>query len=92
MRLHSSVTGFIIIFCGPGALMTKVISGGPDVGHYMEYFLATGNIRSRTGLGLQQVRFLMFFVCLFLFVCCCFFFSRFFFFFLIPIREEIIYQ
>ena len=70
MRLHSSVTGFIIIFCGPGALMTKVISGGPDVGHYMEYFLATGNIRSRTGLGLQQVRFLCFlFVCFCLFVC-----------------------
>ena len=69
MRLPSSVTGFIILFCGPGALMTKVISGGPDVGHYMEYFLATGNIRSRTGLGLQQVRFSCLFVCL----CVCLF-------------------
>lgn len=26
-----------------------------DIGHQMEYLLATGNLRSRSGLGLQQV-------------------------------------
>ena len=29
---------------------------GPDIGREMEYLLATGNLRSRSGLGLQQVK------------------------------------
>ena len=28
-----------------------------DIGHEMEYMLATGNLRSRSGLGLQQVEY-----------------------------------
>ena len=35
--------------------MNRVILQGPDVGQQMEYMLATGNLRSKTGLGFQQV-------------------------------------
>ena len=37
--------------------MSRVILQGPDVGQQMEYMLATGNLRSKTGLGFQQVIF-----------------------------------
>ena len=37
------------------SLMPKVTKKCPDIGHEMEYMLATGNLRSRSGLGLQQV-------------------------------------
>ena len=37
-------------------LMSKAFTTAPDIGHQMESFLATGNLRSRSGLGLQQVR------------------------------------
>ena len=35
--------------------MSKIIQRSPDVGRELEYLLATGNLRSRSGLGLQQV-------------------------------------
>ena len=35
--------------------MPKVAKKTVDIGHEMEYMLATGNLRSRSGLGLQQV-------------------------------------
>ena len=35
--------------------MPKVAKKGPDIGREIEYLLATGNLRSRSGLGLQQV-------------------------------------
>ena len=37
------------------SLMPKVAKKTVDIGHEMEYMLATGNLRSRSGLGLQQV-------------------------------------
>jgi DNA-directed RNA polymerase I subunit RPA2 len=36
------------------SLMPKVVRKTLDIGHEMEYMLATGNLRSRSGLGLQQ--------------------------------------
>ncbi len=36
-------------------LMTKVLSSAHEIGSQMEYFIATGNLRSRSNLGLQQV-------------------------------------
>ena len=35
--------------------MPKAAKKTVDIGHEMEYVLATGNLRSRSGLGLQQV-------------------------------------
>ena len=35
--------------------MPRVAKKTIDIGHEMEYMLATGNLRSRSGLGLQQV-------------------------------------
>ena len=35
--------------------MNKILMAGPDIGQQMEYMLATGNLRSKTGLGFQQV-------------------------------------
>lgn len=35
--------------------MPKVTKKSVDIGREMEYMLATGNLRSRSGLGLQQV-------------------------------------
>lgn len=37
-------------------LMNKALSSAPDIGSQMEYFVATGNLRSRSDLALQQVR------------------------------------
>ena len=37
--------------------MPKVVRKTLDIGHEMEYMLATGNLRSRSGLGLQQVEY-----------------------------------
>ena len=36
--------------------MGGIIASGPNIGRHMENFLATGNLNSRTGLGLKQVR------------------------------------
>ena len=36
-------------------LMKRVLESAPNVGQYMEYVMATGNIKSQSGLGLQQV-------------------------------------
>ena len=36
-------------------IINKVLPIAPDVGRQMEYFLATGNLRSSSGLSLQQV-------------------------------------
>lgn len=38
------------------SLMPRVAKKTVDIGHEMEYMLATGNLRSRSGLALQQVR------------------------------------
>ena len=38
-----------------GSIMPRVAKKTIDIGHEMEYMLATGNLRSRSGLGLQQV-------------------------------------
>ena len=35
--------------------MPRVAKKSVDIGREMEYMLATGNLRSRSGLGLQQV-------------------------------------
>lgn len=35
-------------------VMSRVTKKTVDIGHEMEYMLATGNLRSRSGLGLQQ--------------------------------------
>ena len=43
-----------VLFVYAGTLMNKVLSTY-DIGHQMEYLLATGNLRSRSGLGMQQV-------------------------------------
>ena len=45
--------------------MPKVLKKTVDIGHEMEYMLATGNLRSRSGLGLQQVK------CATLILLCC---------------------
>ena len=36
-------------------IINKVLPIAPDVGRQMEYFLVTGNLRSSSGLSLQQV-------------------------------------
>ena len=36
-------------------IINKVLPIAPDVGRQMEYFLATGNLRSSSGLSLHQV-------------------------------------
>ena len=41
--------------CYADSLMSKIVQRSPDVGRELEYLLATGNLRSRSGLGLQQV-------------------------------------
>ena len=33
----------------------RVLDHAPDVGQFMEYVMATGNLKSHSGLGLQQV-------------------------------------
>ena len=43
------------LLCAPVTLMNKIVSTLPDLGSQMENFLATGNLRSRSGLALQQV-------------------------------------
>ena len=35
--------------------MSKIVQRSQDVGCELVYLLATGNLRSRSGLGLQQV-------------------------------------
>ena len=35
--------------------MSKIVQRSPDVGRELEYLLATGNLPSHSGLGLQQV-------------------------------------
>ena len=37
-------------------VIKRVLDHAPDVGHFLEYFMATGNVKSRSGLSLQQVR------------------------------------
>ena len=37
------------------ALVERAFSKGQNIGKQMEYFLATGNLISKTGLGLMQV-------------------------------------
>ena len=43
--------------CYADSLMSKIVQRSPDVGRELEYLLATGNgnLRSCSGLGLQQV-------------------------------------
>ena len=36
-------------------IIKKVIGTGPDVGNHMHNLIATGNLTSKSGLGLQQV-------------------------------------
>ena len=36
-------------------IIKKVIGTGPDVGNHMHHLIATGNLTSKSGLGLQQV-------------------------------------
>ena len=39
-------------------MVEKAFGKAHNVGKQMEYFLATGNLVSKTGLGLMQVRFI----------------------------------
>ena len=53
----------IVLIYSIVSLMPKVMRKTVDIGHEMEYMLATGNLRSRSGLGLQQVEYSSAYVC-----------------------------
>ena len=46
---------FHLASCVAANIVNKVMNSMPDVGKQMEYLLATGNLKSRSGLNLQQV-------------------------------------
>lgn len=50
--LYLSLLLFIMYIA---AIIKKVIGTGPDVGNQMHYLISTGNLASKSGLGLQQV-------------------------------------
>ena len=45
----------ILSYCLVESLL-KAMGKGNSISHQMEHLLATGNLLSRTGLGLQQVK------------------------------------
>ena len=51
----SVVPVYAIISWHAAAIIKKVIGTGPDIGHQMHYLISTGNLVSKSGLGLQQV-------------------------------------
>ena len=56
LKIDSLIIMTLLLLLGNAAsIIKKVIGTGPDIGHQMHYLISTGNLASRSGLGLQQV-------------------------------------